>query len=142
MYGCEVFIQAKQLQRTLNTRKKKYLRENPSDKRMVLPNNMILHPKPRNVIENSLGLYTSLSECFVIVICSISNLILIITFFNNQTITDTLFKSTKPMEIWVKSYNYCPKYKMASVESNESIDSPRINFISMKYSQYILNMVL
>ena len=46
------------------------------------------------------------------------------------------------MEIWVNSYNYCPKYKIASVESNKSIDSPRTNFISMKYSQYVLNMVL
>ena len=36
----------------------KYLREKPSYKRMVLPNNMILHPKPRNAIENSLGIYT------------------------------------------------------------------------------------
>ena len=53
MCRCEVCIYAKLLQRSLNARRNRYSINNPTYKRLVLPSNMILHPKPSDAIEKS-----------------------------------------------------------------------------------------
>ena len=64
MCGCEVFIQAKQLQRSLNAWRKRKSKDNPAYRRVVMPHDMTLHPKPRNAIQNMLCPYTSLGKLY------------------------------------------------------------------------------
>ena len=53
---------------------------NPTYRRVVMPNDMTLNPKPRNAIENMLCPYTSLGKFYDIICCLMSILILILTF--------------------------------------------------------------
>ena len=71
MCRCKNCIQAKQLQRSLNAWKNRYSKDNPTYKIIVIPNNMILHPKPRYTIDKMICPYTSLGKCYVIVCCFI-----------------------------------------------------------------------
>ena len=50
VYRSKFCIQAKYLQRPLNEQKKRYSKDNPSYKRIVLSNDMKLYPKPRYII--------------------------------------------------------------------------------------------
>ena len=80
MCGCEVCIQAKQLQRSLNAWRNRQSKGNPTYRRVVMPNDMTLHPKPRDAIENMLCPYTSLGKFYDIVCSLMSIQILILTF--------------------------------------------------------------
>ena len=64
MCGCEVCIQAKQLQRSLNAWRNRNAIDNPAYRRVVLPNDMTLHSKPRDAIQNMLYPYTSLGKFY------------------------------------------------------------------------------
>ena len=79
--GCEVCVQTKQLQCTLNAWRKTYSNDNPSYKIIVLSNNMILHPKPKDAIEKIICLYISLGKYYVIVYYFILDQLIIINFF-------------------------------------------------------------
>ena len=63
--GYEVCIQAKQLHHSLNAWMYRYSKDNPTYKRIVMPKNMILHPKPRDTIDEMICPYTSLGQCYV-----------------------------------------------------------------------------
>ena len=80
MCGCEVCIQAKQLHRSLNAWRNRNAIDNPAYRRVVKPNDMTLHPKPRDAIKNMLCPYTSLGKFYYIVCCLILIQILIFTF--------------------------------------------------------------
>ena len=80
MCGYEVCIQAKQLQRSLNTWSNRQSKGTPTYRRVVMLNDMTLHPKPRDAIENMLCPYTSLGKFYAIVCCLMSIQILILTF--------------------------------------------------------------
>ena len=56
MRGCEVCTQAKQLQRSLNAWRNKQSKGNPTYRRVVMPNDMTLHLKPRDSIEKCYAL--------------------------------------------------------------------------------------
>ena len=62
MCGCEVCIHAKQLQRSLNAWRSRNDIDNPAYRRVVMPNDMVLHSKPRDTIQNMLCPYTSLGK--------------------------------------------------------------------------------
>ena len=64
MCGCEVCIQAKQLQRSLNAWRSRNAIDNPAYRRVVMPNDMVLHSKPRDAIQNMLCPYTSLGKLY------------------------------------------------------------------------------
>ena len=81
MCGCEVYIQAKQLQRSLNAWKNRQSKWNPTYRRVVMPNDMTLYHKPRDAIENMLCPYSSLGKLYDIVCCLMSIQISILTFF-------------------------------------------------------------
>ena len=66
MCGYKVSIQAKQLYYTLNAWRNIYSRDNPSHKRIVLPNDMVLHPTPRDAIDNMIYTHSSISKYFII----------------------------------------------------------------------------
>ena len=51
---CEVCIQEKQLQRSLNAWRNRNSVDNSTYRRVVIPNDMTLHPKPRDAIESML----------------------------------------------------------------------------------------
>ena len=76
MRGCEAYIQVKHL----NTWRSIYSKDSTRYKIIVLHNNMILHPKPRDEIEIMTSPYTSLGKSYVIFCYFILNLLLIITF--------------------------------------------------------------
>ena len=80
MCGCEVCIQAKQLQRSLNAQRNRHSKGNPTYRRVGMPTNMTLNPKPRDAIENMLYPYTSLGKFYDIVCCLMSIQILILLF--------------------------------------------------------------
>ena len=54
LYECKVCAQAKQLQRSLNAWRNRQSKGNPTYRRVVIPNDMTLHPKPRDAIESML----------------------------------------------------------------------------------------
>ena len=70
----------KQLQRSINTWRNIQSKGNPTYRRVVIPNDTTLHPKPRDVIENMLCPYTSLGKFYDIVCCLIPIQILILNF--------------------------------------------------------------
>ena len=80
MCGYEVCIQAKQLQSSLNAWINRQSKGNPVYGRVVMPNDMTLHPKSRDAIENMLSPYTSLGKFYDILCCLISIGILIFPF--------------------------------------------------------------
>ena len=80
MCGCEVFIQAKKLQRSLNAWRNRNSIDNPAYRRVAMPNDMTLYPKPRDAIQNMLGPYTLLGKFYYIVCCLIVIQILMFTF--------------------------------------------------------------
>ena len=80
MCGCEVCIQTKQLHRSLNAWRNRQSKGNPTYRRVVMPNNMTLHPKTRDTVENMLYPYTSLGKFYDIVCSLMSIQILIFTF--------------------------------------------------------------
>ena len=80
MCGCEVCIQAKQLQCSLNTWRRRNSKYNPTYRRVVMPNDMTLYPKPRDAIQNMLCPYTSLGKFYYIVCCLILIQILMFAF--------------------------------------------------------------
>ena len=96
MSQCKVFIQAKQLQHTLNALRNRYLRDDTDYKIIVLPNDMIFHLKPKDTIEKIICPYTSLGKCFVIVYCFILNLLLIILFLQLIVLQLHLFNLIYP----------------------------------------------
>jgi len=61
---CVVCIQAKQLQRSLNAWRNRNSIDNPAYRRVVMPNDMTLHSKPRDAIQNMLCPYTSLGKLY------------------------------------------------------------------------------
>ena len=67
MCGCEVCIQAKKLQRSLNAWRNRNAIDNPAYTRVVMPNDMTLHSKPRDIIQNMLYPYTSLGKLYLFV---------------------------------------------------------------------------
>ena len=71
MCGYKVCILAKQLQRSLNAWINRYSKGKPTYERIVMPNNMILYPKPRDAIDKMIYPYTSFVKCCVIVCCFI-----------------------------------------------------------------------
>ena len=72
MCGCEVCIQAKQLQRSLNAWRIRQSKGNPTYRRVVMANDMTLHHKLRDAIENTLCPYTSLGKFYAIICCLMS----------------------------------------------------------------------
>ena len=80
MCRCEVCIQAKQLQRSLNAWRNKNSIDNLAYRRVVMPNDMTLHPKPRDAIQNMLCPYTSIGKLYYIIFCLIILQILMFTF--------------------------------------------------------------
>ena len=80
MCGCEVCIEAKQLQRSLNAWRNRQSKGNPTYRRVVMLNNMTLHPKPRDAVENMLYPYTSIGKFYNIVCYLMSIQVLIFTF--------------------------------------------------------------
>ena len=80
MCGCEVCIQAKKLQRSLNAWRNRQSKGNSTYRRVVMLNDMTLHSKPRYVIQNMLSPYTSLGKFYDIIFCLISIQIIILTF--------------------------------------------------------------
>ena len=80
MCGCEVCIQAKQLQRSLNTWRNRNSIDNPVYRRVAMPNDMTLHPKPRDAIQNMPYPYTSIGKFYYILCCLIVIQILMSTF--------------------------------------------------------------
>ena len=92
----KILLKKTKLQHTLNVWRNRYSKHNPSYKRIVLPNNGILHPKSRDTIEKIRCPYTSLGKCFVIVCCFILNQLLIITFSITQLITGTYIQVILP----------------------------------------------
>ena len=60
----KVCIQAKQLQCSLNSWRSRNTFDNPAYKREVMPNDMTLHSKPRDAIQNMLCPYISLGKLY------------------------------------------------------------------------------
>ena len=79
MCGCEVCIQVKQLKRSLNAWINRNAIDNPAYRRVVMLNDITLHSKPRDAIQNMLCPYTSLGKCCYIVCCLILIQILMFT---------------------------------------------------------------
>ena len=80
MCGYEVCIQAKQIQCSLNAWRNRNSIDNPAHRRVVMPNDMTLHSKPRDAKQNMLCPYTSLGKFYYIVCCLILIQILLFTF--------------------------------------------------------------
>ena len=80
MCGCEVCIQVKQLQRSLNALIIRQSKGNPTYRRVVMPDDVTLHHTPIYARENMLCPYTSLGKFYDIICCLISIQILILTF--------------------------------------------------------------
>ena len=59
MCGCEVCIQAKQLQRSLNAWRNRNSIDNPAYRIVEIPNDTTLHPKPKDAIQDMLCPYAS-----------------------------------------------------------------------------------
>ena len=69
MCRCEVCIQTKELQRSLNAWINRQSKGNLTYRRVVMPNDMTLHHTPRDAIENMLYPYTSLGKFYDIICC-------------------------------------------------------------------------
>ena len=78
--GCEVCIQAKQLQRSFNAWRNRQSKGNLTYRKVVMPNGITLHHKLRDTLENMLCPYTSLGKFYDNVYCLMSIQILILTF--------------------------------------------------------------
>ena len=65
--ACEVCIQAKQLQHSLNVWRNRNAIDNPAYRRVVMPNDMTLHSKPKDAIQNILCPYSSLGKLYLFV---------------------------------------------------------------------------
>ena len=59
-----VCIQAKKIQRSLNDRRNRNAIDNPAYRRVAMSNDMTLHPKPRDAIQNMLYPYISLGKLY------------------------------------------------------------------------------
>ena len=62
MCACEVYFQAKQLQRSLNAWRNRYSKDNPTYKIIMIPKNMMLHPKLRDALSKMIYAYISLGK--------------------------------------------------------------------------------
>ena len=80
MCRCEVCIQTKELQRSLNAWINRQSKGNITYRRLVMPSDITLHPKPSDAIENKLCPYTSLGKFYNILCCLMSIQILVLNF--------------------------------------------------------------
>ena len=66
MRGCEVCTQTKNLQRSLNAWRKRQSKGNPTHRRVEIPNDITLHPKPRDAIEEFYALTLHLVSSIIL----------------------------------------------------------------------------
>ena len=90
---------------------------------------MVLHPTPRDAIDNMIYTHSSISKYFIIFCWYILNLFQIVNCFPTEIITGTSIQVNLLQweSVW-KSFNIYPKYKISSLESDTSDNCLRIKF--------------